>query len=286
MPGTKIGGLKASAKNRERYGKDFYAKIGRKGGKNGTGCGIISIMHNLRDIGVNPLYKVSDKGIIIGKTGRPMKPQFDKKGYLRVQIKNPNKHNGVTTLKVHRVVAEHFIENKNNLPQVDHIDGDKSNNCVDNLEWVTNEENMRRAVARGAFEARRPKNLESLGGQILTAIEDGYVGKDLFELNGVERKTFWKYVESGFITPTTIVDIKTGRKNKHYYFDKSRGKWRVERSDGKTGRQFDTEDEAIEYSKKDIGGGFFANRELAREAGRKGGKKSVRKPAIELKWGK
>jgi len=43
---------------------------------------------------------------------------------------------------VHRLVAETFIENPSDLPEVDHKDRDKSNNCVDNLRWVTRQENM------------------------------------------------------------------------------------------------------------------------------------------------
>jgi hypothetical protein len=46
-------------------------------------------------------------------------------------------------------VAEAFIPNPNNYPQIDHIDGDKTNNAVSNLEWVTNKENMQRSWNKG-----------------------------------------------------------------------------------------------------------------------------------------
>lgn len=65
------------------------------------------------------------------------------KGYLSVMLYKNNKgrrHN------VHRLVAEAFIPNLHNLSQVNHIDGDKTNNRVDNLEWCTQSENMQHAA--------------------------------------------------------------------------------------------------------------------------------------------
>ena len=50
---------------------------------------------------------------------------------------------------IHRLVAEHFIPNPEGKPQVNHIDGNRSNNCADNLEWVTNSENTAHAYRTG-----------------------------------------------------------------------------------------------------------------------------------------
>lgn len=72
--------------------------------------------------------------------GRILKQDENKKrfGYMQVNLWKNNKGK---TFKVHRLVAEHFIPNPNNHPQVNHIDGDKTNNNISNLEWVTDKEN-------------------------------------------------------------------------------------------------------------------------------------------------
>lgn len=72
------------------------------------------------------------------------KQAMDKKGYLRTELSVSGK--GVTK-KVHRLVADAFILNPNNLPQVNHIDEAKSNNKYTNLEWVNNKDNINHGTA-------------------------------------------------------------------------------------------------------------------------------------------
>lgn len=62
--------------------------------------------------------------------------------YKQVQL---SKNNETKKYLVHRLVAETLIPNPNNLPQVNHIDGNCLNNCVDNLEWVTPRENINKS---------------------------------------------------------------------------------------------------------------------------------------------
>ena len=72
--------------------------------------------------------------------------QEDSKGYLRCRT---SIHGNKLTIKVHRAVAQAFVENPDNKPQVDHIDGNKHNNHADNLRWATNRENFDFSVENG-----------------------------------------------------------------------------------------------------------------------------------------
>lgn len=86
-----------------------------------------------------PKYAVNENGEVFNlTTNKKLKPQKDTHGYAKVNLYNNGK--SINAL-VHRLVAIAFIENPFNYQQVNHIDEDKNNNNVSNLEWVTAKEN-------------------------------------------------------------------------------------------------------------------------------------------------
>lgn len=72
---------------------------------------------------------------------------YDSKGYFKIELRDDN--NERKKVFVHRLVALNFIPNPSNKPQVNHIDGDKNNNNIENLEWCTQSENMKHAFKTG-----------------------------------------------------------------------------------------------------------------------------------------
>jgi len=82
---------------------------------------------------------ISSDGEVFGRGGKRLSKYFDKDGYEYVLVSIAGKRR---KLLVHRLVANAFLPNDNNLPQVNHKDGNKANNEVDNLEWITNSENQ------------------------------------------------------------------------------------------------------------------------------------------------
>lgn len=89
-------------------------------------------------------YRVSSLGRVEGTRGL-MKPYDNGYGYLIVELKQQGKKKHK---RVHRLVAEAFIPNEDNLPMVNHKDEDKTNNFVENLEWCTNNYNINYGTAR------------------------------------------------------------------------------------------------------------------------------------------
>lgn len=109
------------------------------------------------NISERPEYKISNFGSVIGCNGNLMIPQLDRGGYHTVLVRRGKpKH-----LKIHRLVACAFIPNPYNFPQVNHKDGNKTNNHVSNLEWCDRSYNQKHAFKIGLNSSVGVKNSQS-----------------------------------------------------------------------------------------------------------------------------
>lgn len=98
--------------------------------------------------GYEGLYAITEDGQVWSYKANKFKKPQNINGYLSVVLYK-DKH--LKNYSIHRLVAETFIPNPDGKPEVNHIDEDKTNNCVDNLEWCTKSENCK----HGTIQARR-----------------------------------------------------------------------------------------------------------------------------------
>lgn len=135
--------------------------------------------------GYEGLYMVSSLGNVMsqrsGKGSSPMsilKPSIGNSGYLQVVLRGNGKSKNVM---IHRMVAVAFIPNYDHKEQVNHIDGDKTNNCVQNLEWVSRSENMLHAYRELGFDVsgRRKTAKKLTREQILDIYHSSETGRAL-----------------------------------------------------------------------------------------------------------
>lgn len=147
------------------------------------------------DLDFSDLYEVSNLGQIRNKKNKRVRKLFpDKDGYLRVFL-NKGSLNGKMLGRndsIHRIVAKAFLSNKENKPQVNHKDGDKSNNEVINLEWCTNQENRNHAIVTGLVDNLGEKNGNSKinseqAKEVKSLIKNGITLNEISEQLGVSR---------------------------------------------------------------------------------------------------
>ena len=140
-------------------------------------------------------YTIYEDGTVMNSQRTLLRGTINANGYRLVGI------NG-TQERVHRILAYLFIPNPNNYPCINHIDGDKLNNSLDNLEWCTHSHNNKHAYDTGLKEAKSGEDniLAKFTNEQVVAIREaheravyGYVTRKCKEL-GISRTNYYKLV--------------------------------------------------------------------------------------------
>ena len=104
-------------------------------------------------VGYEGLYAITSCGKVWSyKRKRFLTPYNSGNGYLKVKLFKDNEEK---QYRIHRLVAEAYLPNPENLPQVDHIDNDKTHNYVNNLQWITHRDNSRKSNNKVIFYFRQ-----------------------------------------------------------------------------------------------------------------------------------
>lgn len=152
-------------------------------------------MNKFLDIrGYEGFYQVNKLGEIKSVRGNKiLKFGKDGKGYCYVNLCINNQHHNY---KIHRLVAETFILNPENKPQVNHKNGIKSDNRVENLEWCTASENHLHAYIIGIHKAANRKLTESKVIKIKNKYNKGISMRTLSKIYKVHEKTIYEIVNN------------------------------------------------------------------------------------------
>lgn len=155
---------------------------------------------------------IKNNGVVL-KKGKILKQNPNIHGYLQVHLSKNNKSKMLT---VHRLVAQTFISNPQNLPQVNHINGIKTDNNVENLEWCTAKENIKHSWKTGLSKPyKHPKG-------VLTDYSKSLCKKvNQFDLNHNLIATYSSLSEASRNTPCSVGDIcsccKNNQKTSHNF---------------------------------------------------------------------
>lgn len=142
-------------------------------------------------------YLVTRDGQVWSNYSRKYLKQIpNKDGYLEVCLRNKEVQRN---FRVHRLVAEAYLENPNKLPIVHHKDNDKQNNCVENLKWCDVSYNTKEAYKAGALSQKGEKNNAcKYPDEVVRSIIDGYRGGSIAEYArslGIEYSVVYSYLK-------------------------------------------------------------------------------------------
>ena len=123
-------------------------------------------------VGFEEYFQVSNLGNVFSKrTNKVLKSVVSKNGYPTIPTKIGGRNGKCYCLKIHRLVAEAFIPNPENKPYVNHLDSDRTNSNVENLEWCTHQENMKHAAESGNLNNDHKRGVSKYDDEMLIEIK-------------------------------------------------------------------------------------------------------------------
>lgn len=161
--------------------------------------------------GFEKRFLITDHGRLFSINGRhkgikELKPAIDGPGYYitNLRMKPKNKY-----VRVHQLVGDHFVDNPDNKPQLNHKDDNKLNNHYLNLEWCTIAENIKHAVRTGLLDIKGEKHhnsklKDSDIQQIFNLRRQGFIMKDIGFIFSVSRRTIGDVLNRNLWTHVSI----------------------------------------------------------------------------------
>lgn len=161
--------------------------------------------------GIYPIYYVSNYGKVLNTmTGKVEKIFMRNNGYWYVSVGAYNTYNSRKKFNIHRLVllTFNYIPGCENL-QVNHIDGNKKNNCLTNLEWVTPKQNIEHSIKTGLrtiFGQDKPsaklrdEDVHNICKLIVNKVPDAAIARDYYpqvseaNINSIHRRHTWKHI--------------------------------------------------------------------------------------------
>lgn len=152
-------------------------------------------MNNFVELEEFPGYFINQDGVVIGMKGHVLKQSPNVDGYPVVYMRKDGKN---CCVRVHRQLAKAFIPNPDNFPVVNHIDGDKTNYRLDNLEWTTIQGNVTHAID--------VLNIDKKGAALITEELVHLICQDLEK--GMKQKDIYNKYE---VSQSIVSRIRTGK---------------------------------------------------------------------------
>ncbi len=155
-------------------------------------------------VGYEQRYQVSNLGRVYSKiTKKILKQNLHTNGYFTIATKIGGRNGKDVCFRVHRLVATAFLPKIENKPLVNHIDGVKTNNNVNNLEWCTAKENTDHAIRTGLLDYSKRNVTYILNEDQISFIKENYKpfcrefgSRSLAKLFGVSKNTIVKHYNS------------------------------------------------------------------------------------------